>query len=287
MKQFNRIFTLGCSFTSYNWPTWADLLIKGVENKNVTGYNLGIAGAGNNLISQRFLEAYKYFKIDSNDLVLICWTSTTREDRWLGTDWSRYGNVYTSKYYEKLPKEFLNEDHFNISSVSSMFYVNEILKINNIEHLNFSMHNYLQSEWSHIPLVSDAISDIMKFFDISFELPSMMDYLELNNRSDSKSTNRPIIIYPENPKNKHVEHHPTTLEHFKYLKEVLIPSLSLNIEYKPILELCKEYNFLDDYTKPVLFPQDKYYNTVQDAAGNYKKKHYNTIAPFYKSILNK
>ena len=47
-----RLFTFGCSYTSWNWPTWADLLGLEVEHFE----NWGHAGIGNRAIAAEFLQ---------------------------------------------------------------------------------------------------------------------------------------------------------------------------------------------------------------------------------------
>ena len=39
------LYTFGCSFTKYVWPTWADLLLSQVD-----GENWGMCGGGNKFI---------------------------------------------------------------------------------------------------------------------------------------------------------------------------------------------------------------------------------------------
>ena len=47
----NRIFTFGCSFTQYCWPTWADMLL--YEN---SGKNYGISGGGFDQILSNLIQ---------------------------------------------------------------------------------------------------------------------------------------------------------------------------------------------------------------------------------------
>ena len=49
-----RLFTFGCSYTSWNWPTWADLLGLEVEHFE----NWGHAGIGNRAIAERVAECH-------------------------------------------------------------------------------------------------------------------------------------------------------------------------------------------------------------------------------------
>ena len=96
-KKYNRLFAIGCSFTRYNnWPTWAASL--SIE-LNVPLYNLGCSGASNKYIqSQLFLLDNKY-KLTSDDLVIIQWTSPNRfsvlgDSFWSESNkWKHWGDV--------------------------------------------------------------------------------------------------------------------------------------------------------------------------------------------------
>lgn len=94
MKQFNqykRFFAFGCSMTNYFWPTWADII--GVEIPNY--YNYGKSGAGNMFISNALVEANKKHKFTQDDLVVVMWSSISREDRYKNRNWITPGNIYT------------------------------------------------------------------------------------------------------------------------------------------------------------------------------------------------
>ena len=71
-----RLFTFGCSFTKYAWPTWADII--GTNYK--THYNLGHAGAGNYYVALKLYETHLKYNITSNDDVIIMLSSANRLD---------------------------------------------------------------------------------------------------------------------------------------------------------------------------------------------------------------
>lgn len=97
----NRLFTFGCSFTNYHWPTWADILLS-----EIPGENWALSGGGNKFIFERLMECHITNQIKPNDCVIIMWTSFTREDRYVD-GWRLTGNVYNSQpYYDQ---NFLNK----------------------------------------------------------------------------------------------------------------------------------------------------------------------------------
>ena len=74
-----RLYTFGCSFTNYKWPTWADILSKEFEYFE----NWGRPGAGNSYITNAVVEASIKNKFTKDDTIMIMWSSMTREDRYL------------------------------------------------------------------------------------------------------------------------------------------------------------------------------------------------------------
>lgn len=84
-----RLFTFGCSFTEYRWPTWADILGQSFDYYE----NWGMSGTGNYLISSRIMECNHVNKITKDDVVIVMFTSIPRIDFYNGS-WARNGNIY-------------------------------------------------------------------------------------------------------------------------------------------------------------------------------------------------
>jgi len=90
-----RLFTFGCSFTQYwRWPTWADVVGKQWPNFE----NWGLCGAGNAYIFYSLIECHQRHQIGAEDTVLVMWTNTSREDRYVGDRWLEGGNVYWGQH---------------------------------------------------------------------------------------------------------------------------------------------------------------------------------------------
>jgi hypothetical protein len=102
-----RFFSIGCSFTSYSWTTWPEILAEdlGIENF----YNLGRCGAGNEFMFNRLMQVDQVYDLNENDLVIICWTNICREDRFLGK-WITPGNIYSQDEYND---EFVKKYYFS------------------------------------------------------------------------------------------------------------------------------------------------------------------------------
>jgi len=69
-----RLFTFGCSFTRWKWPTWNDYIGLNFDEY----YSLGCGGADNKNILYRLLQADKKYKFTSDDCVMVMFTSFNR-----------------------------------------------------------------------------------------------------------------------------------------------------------------------------------------------------------------
>jgi len=84
-----RLFTFGCSFTHWSWPTWADILGREFEQYE----NWGQRGAGNVFIFHSLIECYKKKVLGKGDKVVIMWSSYFREDRYHNGFWDTSGET--------------------------------------------------------------------------------------------------------------------------------------------------------------------------------------------------
>lgn len=71
-----RLFTFGCSFTQWNWPTWADILAKNYDYFE----NWALSGIGNQAIAERISECVLANKLTKDDTVIVQWTDFHRFD---------------------------------------------------------------------------------------------------------------------------------------------------------------------------------------------------------------
>tara|TARA_B110000503_G_scaffold140662_1_gene232127 strand:+ start:2262 stop:3095 length:834 start_codon:yes stop_codon:yes gene_type:complete len=121
----SRLFTFGCSFTSYAWPTWANII---AFDQDLEIHNFAQAGMGNFGIANRVIEADLKYKFKDDDIICIMWTSWDREDRIKNTSWNCNGSIFfNNEYYDKLYiKKFYDEGH---KVVSNTFYIHAINKL--------------------------------------------------------------------------------------------------------------------------------------------------------------
>jgi len=110
-----RLFTFGCSYTSYSWPTWANLLSIDCDEF----YNWGLAGLGNRAIAERVIEAHQRHTFTKDDVIIIQWSSHLRND-WYHehslperrSNWKTAGSIFN----------YLNQSIYDQKWVDTFFY---------------------------------------------------------------------------------------------------------------------------------------------------------------------
>jgi len=105
LNKYERLITIGCSFTRYRWATWADVLAQDMPDAEFI--NLGKCGAGNSYIQTMLSQAKRKFSLTDKDLVGICWTTFYREDRWLNGRWRTPGNIFN------IGNDIFSEDYYD------------------------------------------------------------------------------------------------------------------------------------------------------------------------------
>lgn len=153
--QYKRIFTFGCSFTQFFWPTWADVL---AVASGIPTFNGGLAGIGNVGIFHQMLAYDLKYKFNSDDLILVMWTSFTREDRFINNNWRTSGNILNKNIY--YTDEFIRQhwawendvvkNSSAIISANRMFNIAQNFKC--FEHLFIEPDSILPDEPNRLPL---------------------------------------------------------------------------------------------------------------------------------------
>jgi len=101
MDNYKRLYTFGCSFTKYKWPTWADFIGSQFEVYE----NWGQPGAGNLFIATQVYECCQRNCVGTEDVVLVMLSSTNRFDIInRNSTFLTEGNIYNSI---NLPKDFV------------------------------------------------------------------------------------------------------------------------------------------------------------------------------------
>ena len=210
-----RLFTFGCSFTHYNWPTWADLLGQEFEEH----CNYATAGAGNLFISCHLAEAMARHNINKNDTVMIMWSNATREDRYINK-WVSPGNIYSypetkeNPYSKKFIKEFITVRGCNVRDLALMKLADTALQGLGCEYHFMSMVDIEFSGQFNYQDDSDSIKDLLVLYKdtLSKFKPSVHSVI-FNKDWHSRPWIEGESLRPDT--------HPLPLEHVEYINSVL------------------------------------------------------------------
>lgn len=222
-KKYKRFFAFGCSFTSYIWPTWADIISK--EMPDAEYHNAGHCGAGNLMISARIAEASLKFKFTDTDLVIVMWSTFCREDRYFKNAWQCPGNIFTQNLYDnKFIKKFADTRGYLIRDLvlitNTMGYLKSLPCTSiNLCSVPFSYQNE-----------NNNISDVISVFDNTIkEIPSSLFVLEMK----EEWVNGHFYSHSAHG-NNFGDYHPDPLRYHGYLQK-----LGINLT-------SKSYNFAKD-----------------------------------------
>lgn len=205
-----RLFTFGCSFTAYKWPTWADLLGQEFEGY----YNFGQSGGGNLFIACSIAEAHARYKITSDDTVMVMWTNVTREDRYHTHSWITPGNIYSQETYsDEFVKKFITVKGCYVRDMAQIHLIKCFLEGTGCKFYFMSMvdlDNYDQYEMQK----SKEVVDIMTIYGDTGKI-----FLPSVHRVIFKFNWYKIPLYPAGPTRQ--DSHPLPTEHLSYINQVL------------------------------------------------------------------
>lgn len=187
----NRLFAFGCSFTCYKWPTWADILGKTFDQY----FNYGRAGAGNQYIFNSIIEASLTHKIQSDDTVIVMWTSVTREDRYVNRKWITPGSIYHQTVYDKkFVKKFADVRGYVIRDLSLIHSIDAVLNSVGCSRYFLSMVDILNP---------NCFEDQKgKFVD---ELIDLQTYFQTTIEQIRPSVHATVFNYNWNTRSKHAQ----------------------------------------------------------------------------------
>lgn len=137
--KYKRLFTFGCSFTNYIWPTWSDIIGQDFEFYE----NWGRPGAGNHYILNAVMECDSKNNFTNDDLVLIMWSNPEREDRYVNNNWLCASIQEKEKIYGKtwVKKFGVDLRGYLIRDLAYIKCIQEFLISKNVDWANFSMYS--------------------------------------------------------------------------------------------------------------------------------------------------
>lgn len=261
VKKYKRFFSFGCSFTQYIWPTWADLI-----GREIPYYeNWGKLGCGNQYIMNSVVECDIKHKFTETDLVIIMWTSTAREDRYIDGKWigtpsnqfhERFGKEWTSKYgFDERP--FMIRDYAFIDATQNF------LRSKNCDWLNGQALRTVSLNFDYLKnlVVSKETNMLQLDSDIKYALLNL-SYGILTNELKNYVVNYDVIefykrifnnmpvsfidtvfdpLYGINPSPDRFnfgDPHPTPLESLSHINKIF----KNNLDQNDALRYCNEWN---------------------------------------------
>jgi hypothetical protein len=157
-----RLFTFGCSFTQYHWPTWADILGQQFDEFQ----NWGLNGSGNYCIFNSLNECILRNNITEDDTVIIMWTNIMREDRYINNKWVTLGNIYTqqpSNTNKAIIKYLLDERGYLLRDLSFIHSSKKLLENIGAKHIFLSMVPINNTDQYSISITDN--NDIIKLYN--------------------------------------------------------------------------------------------------------------------------
>ena len=249
----SRLFTFGCSYTLWPWPTWADIVAHELKLEH---HNWALPGLGNVGIASRMLECDLTHKFNDDDIILVVWSSWTREDRFnvkksFSDGWSRLGDVHHS--YDK---DFIH-DHWSLSNdliknSTSIIQSNRVFDIKFNGHIQTLLINGY--EYSNLGF-TESETNLAKFYEPYVPNDGIYDnevytckYKELN------------------------ENHPDVLSHLNYTLEYIMPKLNLTMSPDTINHFTKMDQDIENFSR-ITHCQDR--KTFNSRLNLYLLEHYN------------
>ena len=208
----SRLFTAGCSFTKYHYPTWADYIAPHFDSY----LNKSIIGCDNSTIA-RMVTSFA----EPGDIVAIMWTSYARHS-------------YSIKRWND------DENHWGGSNISDPYYFTNIF--NQVERLLTSL-DYLQ--W----VIADSINRGYTLIHLSafpYLLGEMLSpiadnmlplikekqsYIDLINKTDLltfSSTYKKFDLQFVRNEQVFDDNHPSPLAHYDYANQVVKSLLGID-----------------------------------------------------------
>lgn len=234
-----RLFTFGCSYTNYGWPTWADLL--GLEFDYFE--NWGLAGIGCRAIQERLVECHVRNKLQAGDTVILQWSSHLRNDfhntnnslpdRIKG--WRTYGSIFNHANHKLYPNKwldvFFNEQSYIMHCLNAIVVTQEFLKSLGVTWYMSSIGEWdkLGSDLDEITAKNETVNNIDNLWDT---FPDLIIYKDKiwNNNIDHwlpphavDASNYPDLYWwfkAVHDKDRWREQHPSISQHSLWLRHV-------------------------------------------------------------------
>lgn len=227
-----RIYSFGCSVTSYFWPTWADML----AYENGQYQNWAIPGTGNRAIFERLVEVVNREMVSADDIVLIQWTEPHRHDLHRTnagpadhSNWFMGGNIFNNCVPQEWIESNWDEYSYVMHTANWMRAADMILKHIGCRYWFTCLGD--PAGWGHLELTQDCP-------------PLALGILDWRN---SRYPNRSYRSFQQ-PSGEIMEDlHLTPIEHWHYAQQHAPEWLPLKVKEETSQEWERFYLEADTY----------------------------------------
>ena len=213
----SRLFTFGCSYTHFYWPTHADLLGEQFDEL----HNWGLSGLGNRAICERLSECIMHNQFNDDDLIIVQWTDFHRYD-WhdpknLGDfcNWRTGGNIWSKPVEIEWIKDTWNEFSYTLHSMNFIHLGNALTRQLPCKVYHTSMIDYKPI------LTNTPFEKYLSVIDSNW----ILDFTTFCEQNNYKGVEHRQSYFDEIVKNKvpkvFIDRHPTSDLYIKWIEEVM------------------------------------------------------------------
>lgn len=251
LKSYKRFFAFGCSFTYYDWMTWADI----IGNEFDEYYNYGKPGSGNGYIFSSIVEANIRHTFTKDDLVIVMWSGVDREDRYINGSWKAAGCVYHSidNFYDKsFTQKYSDLRGYLIRDLTHIQAATDVLNNTNYHYLSMMPIRKKITEFSD----NQGDDDVCDFFKDTLNKikPSVFEVIYNENWENRQKVKKKVGLLKEE-----TDLHPTPKLHLEYLQKTF-PDIEFSTETLDLVNTQEETLFARAYFDP---KNHKYYPRTQ------------------------
>jgi len=225
LKIVGRIYSFGCSFTKWIWPTWADIV---AYDLNLYYENWGLSGIGNVGISHRIFECDVKNNFSKDDLILILWSSWNREDRINDSGWIAGGNVFNNHFYDKnFVEKYWSLTNDIVKNSTAMISINK--SFGNIKNFQGNILPVMHFESPNLK-INEKEKKVLDLY---------RDDIELGN------------VFPDPPQQPHKiklnDAHPDIVDHLSYVENFVYPKLDKILRSETKTYFLGMHDFVVDF----------------------------------------
>lgn len=251
----SKLVTFGCSFTDWQWPTWADWMGHYYDDHE----KLAKGGTGNRAIFHTLISYLGSKSSFENEQIVIQWTSAIREDRYdkenNPTEYRPGGNVTNNPFYDK---EYI-EQHYStlqntVETVNYIFTAKKLLDSLNIEYVMTFMLD---------PRIGLFLGEPgYKLNNVRVEELKLIkaELKKLNLLIDDKFTDKCLTMHQlDEPRTVYSfydiitgeiqkEGHPSPYQHYSFFKKYIQPKV-ISKSFTPNADILKCVQDWEEYAK--------------------------------------